>query len=145
MTQTSEGRWHVHEHVVDLNWCDQVEIPLKLPSLGNASSSSSRMAQSSLKKKQRETVARDLGYLLKRPALPVVVFVERISKCGLDAHDNLRHSLKAVVDGIADWLGINDRDRRVFWDYGQVTGRARSEQQRRPGYQAARITIRSHR
>ena len=37
---------------------------------------------------------------------------------GLD-DDNLRGSLKAVRDGVADWLGINDRDPRVTWKYEQ--------------------------
>ena len=37
---------------------------------------------------------------------------------GLD-DDNLAGSLKAVRDGVADWLGIDDRDPRVKWAYGQ--------------------------
>jgi hypothetical protein len=41
---------------------------------------------------------------------------------GLDSHDNLRGSFKAVVDGIADWLGIKDDDPRLHFEYAQ--GRA---------------------
>jgi hypothetical protein len=33
---------------------------------------------------------------------------------GLDS-DNLAGALKAVRDGVADWLGIDDRDPRVAW------------------------------
>ncbi len=37
---------------------------------------------------------------------------------GLD-DDNLRAALKAVRDGVADAMGINDRDPRVLWIYDQ--------------------------
>lgn len=40
----------------------------------------------------------------------------------LDSHDNLRAALKACVDGVADWLGINDNDPRVSWYYAQRKG-----------------------
>lgn len=36
--------------------------------------------------------------------------------------DNLRSALKAVRDGIAEKLGIDDRDPRVEWRYGQRKG-----------------------
>jgi hypothetical protein len=38
--------------------------------------------------------------------------------------DNLRGCLKAVRDGVADWLGINDNDPRVSWHYAQRNGTA---------------------
>jgi hypothetical protein len=41
---------------------------------------------------------------------------------GLDSHDNLRGSFKAVVDGVCDWLGIKDDDPRLHFEYTQ--GRA---------------------
>lgn len=42
----------------------------------------------------------------------------RTSPRALD-DDNLAAGFKAVRDGIADALGINDRDPRVVWKYGQ--------------------------
>lgn len=49
---------------------------------------------------------------------PVVVTLTRVSPGpGLDSHDNLPGSLKAVVDQLADILGVNDRDPRVTWKY----------------------------
>lgn len=33
--------------------------------------------------------------------------------------DNLRSALKAARDGVADWLGCNDNDPRVKWEYAQ--------------------------
>lgn len=53
------------------------------------------------------------------PALPVVVTMTRISAGELDAHDNLRGSLKAVADQIADQYGIKDKDKRFDWQYAQ--------------------------
>lgn len=44
-----------------------------------------------------------------------------------DAHDNLRASLKPLVDAIAGSLGVPDNDGRVRWQYAQArtTGEAR--------------------
>jgi hypothetical protein len=52
------------------------------------------------------------------PPLPICVALVRISPRALD-DDNLRSALKAIRDGIADWLGIDDRDARVRWEYEQ--------------------------
>ena len=40
--------------------------------------------------------------------------IRRGPTSGLD-DDNLAGALKAIQDGIADWLHINDRDTRVTW------------------------------
>lgn len=49
----------------------------------------------------------------------VVVVLERLApSSGLD-DDNLRGSLKAVRDGVADALGTHDRDARITWEYRQ--------------------------
>lgn len=40
---------------------------------------------------------------------------------GLD-DDNLRGALKAIRDGVADALGVDDRDPRVEWKYDQRRG-----------------------
>jgi len=50
--------------------------------------------------------------------LPFVVTMIRRSPGTLD-DDNLRGSLKAIRDGIADKIGIKDNDPRVSWRYGQ--------------------------
>lgn len=59
---------------------------------------------------------------LTRPAFPCSVRLTRIAPRALD-DDNLRGALKAVRDGVADWLGINDRDERVGWIYAQERGK----------------------
>lgn len=59
-----------------------------------------------------------------------VVTITRLSARELDS-DNLESSQKAVRDGVADALGIDDRDPRVTWLYAQEKAK---------GY-AVRITI----
>lgn len=54
----------------------------------------------------------------------VVVTMTRISSGTLDPHDGLPASLKSVVDGIADGLGLaKDSDPRVEWRYAQAKGK----------------------
>lgn len=54
-----------------------------------------------------------------RAELPQVVTLVRLAPGrGLD-DDNLSGALKAVRDGVADALGIDDRDARVRWMYDQ--------------------------
>jgi hypothetical protein len=45
----------------------------------------------------------------------------RIAPRALD-DDNLRGALKAARDGVSDAMGVNDRDPRVTWLYGQRRG-----------------------
>ena len=56
-----------------------------------------------------------------RGVVPCVVKLVRVSPRELD-DDNLRGALKACRDGVADWLGVDDRDARVVWEYGQEKG-----------------------
>lgn len=38
----------------------------------------------------------------------------------LDGHDNLAYAVKPLVDAIAQSLGVDDGDKRLRWEYGQV-------------------------
>lgn len=70
------------------------------------------------KKAHREAV----GFVtagLKPPALPVTVTLTRVSPGTLDEHDNLPSAFKHIVDGLADWLGVDDGDELVKWRYAQ--------------------------
>ncbi len=49
---------------------------------------------------------------------PLVVTITRIAPGTLDS-DNLAGSGKAVRDGVADALGIDDGDPRIEWRYAQ--------------------------
>ena len=68
-----------------------------------------------------------------RHRLPCVVTLTRIAPRALDC-DNNQISMKAVRDGVADRLGVDDRDPRVTWRYGQ-------EKPDQPRTYAVRITI----
>lgn len=50
--------------------------------------------------------------------LPCTVTLTRISAGTLDS-DNLQGAFKAIRDGVADALRINDNDPRVDWKYAQ--------------------------
>jgi len=56
--------------------------------------------------------------------LPVIVTIARVAPSrGLDPHDGLGASLKGVIDGVADGLGLSDdRDPRVKWRLEQRRG-----------------------
>jgi hypothetical protein len=57
-----------------------------------------------------------------RERVPLVVRLVRVGPRKLDS-DNLSSACKAVRDGIADWLGIDDgRDDLVTWEYDQERG-----------------------
>ncbi len=59
---------------------------------------------------------------LRWGANPAVVTLTRVSPRELD-DDNLRGALKAVRDEVARLLGVDDRDARVQWRYGQEKGK----------------------
>ncbi len=71
-------------------------------------------------KNQRFTAAAWTRSHLTRP-LPVIVTLVRVAPRALD-DDNLRGALKAIRDGVADGLGVDDRDPRVTWVYLQRRG-----------------------
>jgi hypothetical protein len=53
-----------------------------------------------------------------RPALPCVITLTREGSRDMDG-DGLQASFKAIRDGVADWLGIDDGDPRIDWRYRQ--------------------------
>lgn len=72
-----------------------------------------------------------MAFLTKKMdmTLPCRVKLTRIAPRSLDAHDNLRMSLKWVVDAIADNLlpgkacGRADDSDQISWDYDQERGK----------------------
>ena len=110
-------------------------IDVRTPNPLNGIGAGSRIALSRQRKKQRELAATALRYRLRGRGflyggfcsprvLPCVVLVRRVApSSGLDPHDSLPASLKSIVDGIADALGLaSDRDARVRWTYDQRRG-----------------------
>lgn len=123
----------------------EVTIPIRLVSEANAHSHW-RVRQKRAKE-QRGIVALALHrplveatrtceltpVLLRDPS--AIVTLTRIATRALDS-DNLVGAFKHVRDGVADALGINDRDPRVTWEYRQERGR--------PGEYAVRIVVESN-
>lgn len=56
------------------------------------------------------------------PAFPLTVTITRVAPRMLDGGDNDARACSALRDGIADALGINDKDSRVSWRYEQQRG-----------------------
>lgn len=92
-------------------------------------------------KRQKAEVLLYLNSQLRRPRLVLeegfsnrfIVRLCRISAGFLDHEDNLTGAFKHVKDTVADWLELDDRDRRIDWRY---------QQQPCPrGWAAVRITI----
>jgi hypothetical protein len=113
-----------------------VRIDCRTPNPLNGIGAGSRIALSRTRKRQRELAAHLVALELRgRPALPCVVLVRRVTpSSGLDPHDSLPASLKSIVDGIADALGLaSDRDARVRWTYAQRRGV--------PGEHAVEVTV----
>lgn len=74
------------------------------------------------RKKQRSDTYYACRSESKPPQPPLTVKLTRISPRRLDEGDNLPMSMKAVRDGIADWLGIDDGSDKIKWLYGQKKG-----------------------
>lgn len=79
-----------------------------------------------VRSRRTKTERRAAGYIVPNttPVAGTTVTLTRISPRPLD-DDNLRGALKAIRDGVADRLGIDDRDSRVTWQYGQRRGEPR--------------------
>lgn len=99
----------------------EVTIPLKTVSEANAREHWRIKHKRS--KSQRVTAKMIIGEQLwkGRYALPLAISFARIGKKKLDS-DNLQGAFKAVRDGVADALSINDGDDRIVWNYTQEVG-----------------------
>lgn len=95
----------------------EVTLPLRTISEPNARGHWSTRAKRV--KAHRTTALLALRARVRELTLPaVVVLTRQAPSSGLD-DDNLRAALKAVRDGVADALGVDDRDPRVRWEYRQ--------------------------
>lgn len=98
----------------------KVEVPIRIESTPNLRESWQARSKRAGKHKHDTWFALRAA---KAPhSLPCTVTLTRIAPRSLDAHDNLRAGMKAAVDGIALWLGIDDADERVTWRYAQAKG-----------------------
>lgn len=87
-------------------------------------------AKASRAKRQRLLAWAELR-TVERPAFlgPVTISLTRIAPRELD-DDNLAGGFKATRDGVADWLGVDDGDKRLTWSYSQERGAPKTYQVR---------------
>ena len=98
-------------------------LPLSVAPRSNGSQGvtrGGRYARAETARKQREAACRGFGRSRLRKA--VTIRLVRIAPRALD-DDNLASAMKSVRDGVADALGMDDRDSRVLWLCDQESGR----------------------
>lgn len=105
-------------------------IPVKIESTANKREHWSKRAART-KAQRFESWAAFCSYS-RMPFDKLTVTITRIAPRELDT-DNLAIGCKALRDGVADWLKVNDNDKRIEWKYSQERGA--------PKYYAARIEI----
>jgi hypothetical protein len=92
-------------------------LPLHILSEAN---SRQHWRQAAARKKLHRQTAQALLNRHERPRHdgPITITLTRIAPRTLD-DDNLASGFKACRDGVADWLGIDDGDKRLTWRYAQ--------------------------
>jgi hypothetical protein len=71
-------------------------------------------------KAEKEVIAWEL-HKVQKPAIPCSVILTRFAPSGGLDDDNLAGALKSVRDAVADWLGVDDRERTtVRYRYTQT-------------------------
>jgi hypothetical protein len=99
-----------------------IEVPIRTVSEANSRDHWAKKAKRV--KAHRGAVRLALGPNRSTPKPPLFVRLTRIAPRMLDDGDNLSSALKAVRDGVADWLGIDDGPAsRVGWMYFQEKGK----------------------
>lgn len=99
----------------------KVTVPARTYSLTNQRE---HWAKKARRAKNERSWAYTLTAGIRTLGLPLTVTLTRVAPRALD-DDNLRGALKSIRDGVADRIGIDDRDDRVTWRYLQRRGKAR--------------------
>lgn len=81
-------------------------------------------------KMKRKKMQRRYAYMSLRErkrvwTAPMTVTLTRVAPRRLDEGDNLNMSFKSIRDGIADAVGVDDRDSSYIWVYKQKKGKPR--------------------
>lgn len=100
-----------------------VELPVRIISEAN---SRQHWRKAAARKRVHRMTARTMLQMYSRPMGETEQFtitLTRVAPRKLD-DDNLASGFKAVRDGVADWLGIDDGSPRLRWQYAQHKGDA---------------------
>jgi hypothetical protein len=93
-------------------------LPLKLESRANFRGHTRSRSHVKSIREQRGMTRIVLQSQAKKVQLPIRIKLTRIAPRTLDPNENLPMSFKSVVDGIADWLEVDDRS-GLLCEYGQ--------------------------
>jgi hypothetical protein len=93
----------------------EIELPLRLFSVAN-------LREHWAKRAARTKAHRRAAIAVPKHSVPCIVTITRIGPKMLDG-DNMQHACKGLRDGIADRLGVDDRDPAVEWRYAQEIAR----------------------
>lgn len=97
----------------------EIYLPIATVSVSNMRE---HWAKKAARAKLHRQQANLMAMRIKTLELPATITLIRVGPRKLD-DDNLRGALKAVRDGLADRIGIDDGDPRITWEYGQEKGR----------------------
>lgn len=97
----------------------KLTIPIRIESVANIHE---HWASRAKRAREHRT---DVWFALKAARapveVPVTITLTRIAPRVLDT-DNLASGCKAARDGVADWLMVDDGDKRLTWVYAQRKG-----------------------
>ncbi len=96
----------------------RVEIPIRTRSEANARLHWAARARQASEQRRVARICVRAALARLPPPFPLTVTLTRLAPRRLDS-DNLAISLKAVRDGVADALGLDDGDARLVWRYAQ--------------------------
>ena len=97
----------------------EIRVPIKIVSVANLRLHWAVKAK--LAKSHRAKAFNALASIAAPPDPPCTLVLTRVAPRALDG-DNLQSAFKAVRDGVADWLGIDDGSQLVEWQYKQRPG-----------------------
>lgn len=92
----------------------EYQIPIRLASVAN-------LREHWAAKYRRTKKHREAAIMIGKHKPPCTVEIVRVAPRKLDG-DNLQAAAKALRDGIADRLGVDDADPSVTWEYAQQKG-----------------------
>lgn len=117
-----------------MTWAWEKELPIKVESVANQATATrgGRMAAARKAKRQREETTLTLLARGRPPGEAWTITLTRVAPRRLD-DDNLARALKAIRDGVADYLlpanrgnkvrrWADDSDGRITWRYDQTRG-----------------------
>jgi crossover junction endodeoxyribonuclease RusA len=111
-----------------------VTLPLKIESTANLREHWRKRAHRASIERNGVHLSLKVNASIVPPKPPLVVTLTRIAPRELDSDNNVA-AFKACRDGIADWLGVNDNDKRIEWVYRQEKGA--------PKHYACRIEVKA--